>query len=131
MPGNQTYWKCEIDPAYQGIKVYDYLARQHLYIILADTICCEFLTVNSHLKKENDVDTQCIRLLHEVKRPGNDLLFHTLRCSTISAIGFHFRVRNGIGWDTYAIITRSFNLILNIKLSDNCFHDGWSSDSNY
>ena len=40
-------------------------------------------------------------------RPGNDLLFHTLRCSTIGAESFHYRVRNGIGCSPFAIITRS------------------------
>src|SRR5580693_4944784 len=29
--------------------------------------------------------------------PGGDLLFRTLRCSTIGAEGFHGRVRDGIG----------------------------------
>ena len=31
-------------------------------------------------------------------RPGDDLLSHALRRSTIGAEGFHGRVRNGIGW---------------------------------
>ena len=39
-------------------------------------------------------------------RPGGDLLFHTLRCSTIGAEGFHDRVRNGIGCRLLAITTR-------------------------
>ena len=46
----------------------------------------------------------------EAKRPGNDLLSHTLRCSTISATELHVRVRNGIGWYICAIITRPFSL---------------------
>src|SRR5438270_10799765 len=29
--------------------------------------------------------------------PGGDLLFRTLRCSTVGAEGFHGRVRDGIG----------------------------------
>ena len=37
--------------------------------------------------------------------PGNVLLFRALRQSTISAAGLDFRVRNGIGYNTYAIIT--------------------------
>ena len=37
------------------------------------------------------------------------LLSRALRRSTISAKGFNGRVRNGIGWDTFAIITRSSN----------------------
>ncbi len=39
-------------------------------------------------------------------RPGGDLLSHTLRCSTIGAEGFHFRVRDGIGCGPLAIATR-------------------------
>ena len=44
-----------------------------------------------------------------VRRSGDDLLSRALRRSTISAQGFNGRVRNGIGWDTFAIITRSSN----------------------
>ena len=40
-------------------------------------------------------------------RPGSDLLSHALRRSTIGAKGFHGRVRDGIGWFTPAITTRS------------------------
>ncbi len=36
---------------------------------------------------------------------GDVLLFQVLRLSTIGATGLDFRVRNGIGYDTYAIIT--------------------------
>ena len=43
-------------------------------------------------------------------RPGGDLLFHTLRCSTIGAVAFHGRVRKGIGWFNDAITTRSTKL---------------------
>ena len=46
----------------------------------------------------------------EAKRPGNVLLSHTLRCSTISATELHVRVRNGIGWYICTIITRPFSL---------------------
>lgn len=38
--------------------------------------------------------------------PGDDLLFHCLSSSTIGAVGFHGRVRDGIGWDTDAMVTR-------------------------
>ena len=38
--------------------------------------------------------------------PGGDLLFHCLGSSTIGAVGFHGRVRDGIGWDTDAMATR-------------------------
>ncbi len=40
-------------------------------------------------------------------RPGNDLLSHVLRRSTIGAGAFHGRVRNGIGCGHPAIATRS------------------------
>lgn len=40
-------------------------------------------------------------------RPGDDLLSHALRRSTISAETFHGRVRDGIGCRHLAIITRS------------------------
>ncbi len=39
-------------------------------------------------------------------RPGSDLLFHTLRCSTISAEAFNGRVRDGIGFRRFAIATK-------------------------
>ena len=38
--------------------------------------------------------------------PGDDLLFHRLSDSTIGAVGFHGRVRDGIGWVTDAIATK-------------------------
>ena len=40
-------------------------------------------------------------------RPGDDLLFRALRRSTIGTIWFHFRVRDGTGWDTNVMTTRS------------------------
>ena len=43
-------------------------------------------------------------------RPGSDLLSHALRRSTISAEGFHGRVRNGIGCRPLAMTTRSSKL---------------------
>ena len=38
--------------------------------------------------------------------PGNDLLFHALRQSTIGANSFHGRVRDGIGCLSVAMVTR-------------------------
>ena len=38
--------------------------------------------------------------------PGDDLLFHRLSDSTIGAVRFHGRVRDGIGWGTDAIATK-------------------------
>src|SRR3954468_15946448 len=39
-------------------------------------------------------------------KPGGDLLFHRLRDSTIGAVWFHGRVRDGIGWVTDAMATK-------------------------
>ena len=40
--------------------------------------------------------------------PGDDLLFHRLSDSTIGAVGFHGRVRDGIGWVTDAMVTKQW-----------------------
>ena len=48
--------------------------------------------------------------------PGNDLLSHVLRQSTIGAEGLDFRVRDGIGYYPFAIITRQcIYIIININ----------------
>ena len=52
-------------------------------------------------------------IIYNMKNPGNDLLFHVLRQSTIGANSFHFRVRNGVGCLSVAIVTRK---LLNSKL---------------
>ena len=39
-------------------------------------------------------------------KPGDDLLFHCLSTSTIGAVWFHGRVRDGIGWVTDAMATK-------------------------
>ena len=39
-------------------------------------------------------------------KPGDDLLFHYLSSSTIGAVRFHGRVRDGIGWVTDAMVTK-------------------------
>ena len=39
-------------------------------------------------------------------KPGDDLLFHRLDDSTIGAVRFHGRVRDGIGWVTDAMATK-------------------------
>ena len=41
-----------------------------------------------------------------VSKPGDDLLFHYLSSSTIGAVRFHGRVRDGIGWVTDAMVTK-------------------------
>jgi hypothetical protein len=38
--------------------------------------------------------------------PGGDLLSQCLSTSTIGAVRFHVRVRDGIGWVTDAIATK-------------------------
>ena len=48
-------------------------------------------------------------------RPGNVILSHTLRCSTIGAEGLHCRVRNGIGCGPLAITTRSIQHAIRIR----------------
>ena len=39
-------------------------------------------------------------------KPGDDLLFHRLSDSTLGAVWFHGRVRDGIGWVTDAMATK-------------------------
>ena len=47
------------------------------------------------------------RAIHVVLiRFGSDLLSHTLRCSTIGAMGLNFRVRDGIGCLPHAMTTK-------------------------
>ena len=53
-------------------------------------------------------DILCLHVA-QASMPGDDLLFHRLSDSTIGAVGFHGRVRNGIGWDTDAIATRQWS----------------------
>ena len=42
----------------------------------------------------------------QASKPGDDLLFHRLGDSTIGAVRFHGRVRDGIGWVTDAMVTK-------------------------
>ena len=46
----------------------------------------------------------------QVSKPGDDLLFHRLSDSTIGAVWFHGRVRDGIGWVTDAMATKLWDL---------------------
>ena len=41
--------------------------------------------------------------------PGDDLLFRGLSHSTIGAVWFHVRVRDGIGWVTDAMVTKQWS----------------------
>jgi hypothetical protein len=45
-------------------------------------------------------------LLTPPAKPGDDLLFHCLSSSTIGAVRFHGRVRDGVGWVTDAMATK-------------------------
>ena len=51
-----------------------------------------------------------------IKKPGNDLLFRVLRQSTIGAERLDFRVRYGIGYFPFAIITRQSTDTLIFKI---------------
>ena len=57
--------------------------------------------------------------------PGNDLLSHVLKQSTIGATELDFRVRYGIGYDLYAIITRRGFILINnlvVKIKEYQIH---------
>lgn len=41
--------------------------------------------------------------------PGDVLLFQRLSVSTIGAVRFHGRVRDGIGWVTDAMVTKQWS----------------------
>ena len=47
--------------------------------------------------------------------PGDDLLFRALRHSTIGAVWFHGRVRDGIGWVTDAMVTKQWSQWMWVK----------------
>ena len=47
-----------------------------------------------------------IVLQQTIWAPGDDLLSHGQAHTIIGAEWFHFRVRNGVGWGTLAIITK-------------------------
>ena len=62
------------------------------------------LAAHSYLAKTNP-PARRLRDLRD-KNPGDDLLLHGLSHTTIGAVAFHFRVREGIGWFHNAMITR-------------------------
>ena len=47
--------------------------------------------------------------------PGSDLLSHGLSHTTIGAGAFHFRVRDGIGWDHAAVIAERSVLVAQLR----------------
>ena len=57
-----------------------------------------------------------INFFIRIRQSGNVLLFHVLRQSTIGAERLDFRVRNGIGYYTFAIITRHRIYILKLLI---------------
>ena len=58
------------------------------------TFCCEWVVMNG------------FSLDAPATMPGDDLLFQCLSNSTIGAVWFHVRVRDGIGWVTDAMVTK-------------------------
>ena len=58
-------------------------------------------------------DNPVIKLwkVNVIDKPGNYLLLHTLRCSTIGSEKFNGRVRDGIEFRPLAIITKLMNYI--------------------
>ena len=48
----------------------------------------------------------CVHVVAPATKPGGVLLFHRLSDSTIGAVWFHGRVRDGIGWVTDAMATK-------------------------
>ena len=59
--------------------------------------------------------------------PGDDLLFQRLSVSTIGAVWFHGRVRDGIGWGTDAMVTRQWSR-RNTGFDAICFRCLWLGD---
>ena len=55
----------------------------------------------------------------EDRGAGGDRLSRVLRQSIIGAKGFNGRVRNGIGWDTFAITTGSSIFYVKLILINN------------
>ncbi len=58
--------------------------------------------------------------IQQATMPGDDLLFRALRHSTIGAIWFHGRVRDGIGWVTDAMATKQWGLS-DIRVKSMCY----------
>ena len=68
------------------------------------------------------------------RRYGGYLLSRALRQSTIGVKGFNDRVRDGIGWDTFAMTTISSKHSLEIRLQitfEDYLYAKKSSQSNY
>ena len=73
-----------------------------------------FSTPGTKLKSYKKTAMTAVSLIFDImkgfiilNRSGDDLLFRALRRSTIGTKTFHFRVRDGTGWDNLVITTRS------------------------
>ncbi len=53
--------------------------------------------------------------------PGDVLLFQRLSVSTIGAVRFHGRVRDGIGWVTDAMVTKQWSRRMSLVFFNRCF----------
>ena len=60
--------------------------------------------------------------------PGDDLLFQRLSVSTIGADRFHGRVRDGIGWDTVAMVTRQYGRRAHEVFQSRCLTTAFGRD---
>ena len=63
--------------------------------------------VTRQIAKGRNYEEEISEFCSVFRRPGNDLLSHTLRCSTIGAEAFNGRVRDGIGFRRFAKVTKS------------------------
>ncbi len=77
----------------------------NLGFILLMIYTLPLLLTNLELRSLFLIDLSELLIFIKYFNAGNDLLFQALRPSIIGATGLDFRVRNGIGYNTYAIIT--------------------------
>ena len=66
-----------------------------------------------------------IRSFAPAAKPGGDLLFHRLSDSTIGAVRFHGRVRDGIGWVTDAMATKLWGRRRGLHQSNTLMESRW------
>ena len=85
-------------------KVYFCLAL-NLGLVLFITYTLPLLLTSFEFKSLFFIDFSELFIFINFNYAGNVLLFHVLRQSTIGAERLDFRVRNGIGYNTLAIIT--------------------------
>jgi hypothetical protein len=85
-------------------KNYFCLALNFGFVLLI-TYTRPLLLTNFEFRSLFLIDFNELLIFINILYAGNVLLFHALRQSTIGAEGLDFRVRNGIGYNTFAIIT--------------------------